>query len=87
MALSDKHVKDICMLGCNDKQCRFLDTSDNYNSYTFQCLKKTSFKDEINKSTNTFIKDNNNKKVVGVPLGDNCKGYLPLSTLVQGYDC
>ncbi len=92
MALSDNHVNDVCMFGCGNNQCRFLDTSDMYNSNTFQCLKKSSAKAEINKSYQQFIKECKNRgvdphSVNGAVLGDNCKGYLQLSTLVQGYDC
>lgn len=60
-------VKNLCMLNCGSKQCRYLSKIENENK--FVCLKKTKNKIIIDSA----LKDTKNKEK-RYPIGDNCCG-------------
>lgn len=86
--LSLKQVSDICLSYKGISQCRFLAEDDQRQYY---CVKKTAQEKEINDEVNAFIKSQKENgvdyKQSGVPLGNNCQGYLFLKYKKQGYDC
>ena len=80
MPLSLAQVYDICLATDPDgKCCRYLSQDGDGNDY--HCLKKSSFKKEIDQE----IKENIFKGMK-VPKGDNCEGYPIFNRLVVGYD-
>jgi len=88
MALTQLQVRNVCLYGQNG-QCRFLD-QDMMDYTKFICRKKSHEKKIINEEVDAFLKEckekNINPNTTGEPIGDNCKGYLPLQVLPQGYD-
>lgn len=71
------------------RRCRYL-AEDDFVLGKNQCMKLTSQKsvidDEITSLISISIKKNIDPKSENIPIGDNCKGYLPLKHVVQGYD-
>jgi hypothetical protein len=88
--LSQKHLKDVCLVNDNTYQkCRYLTHDDN--DYTkHYCAKKSSRKKEMDVEINDFIRDSMRRgkdpKKDNIPLGDNCQGYPVLRYIEQGYD-
>lgn len=92
MVLSQKQLKDVCMLwGGDSRTCRYL-RDDDANYGTYYCYKlRPAEKKKIDLKVREFIRDCKNQKkdphTAGVPLGDNCSGYPVLKVIQQGYDC
>jgi hypothetical protein len=87
MALTLKQINDICMIGTDATQCRYLADDDG----KYFCLKLISGqKAEIDKEIKEFIKKHKDRGVdpnsMGLPLGNNCGGYRFLTAKMQGYD-
>lgn len=91
MAISKKHLNDVCFLNGGYLKCRYLDQDyDENNNVISFCKKLTPEKNIIDEYVKNYLNDaaNNNfdPKSKGLPLGDNCKGYIPLKKKLQGYD-
>jgi len=89
MVLSRKQVEDVCLVYGGSKQCRYVDEDpDDYSK--MYCKKLTPEKKLIDEEIDEYIKDCKNKGVdaysQGVPLGNNCDGFILLKELEQGYD-
>lgn len=87
--LTLKQIQDVCLLSSGGDQCRFLAEDDSNGK--FYCLKKDSQKrSAIDVEVKEFIKKHNDRGVdphqMGVPLGDNCSGYIFLKYVPQGYN-
>lgn len=90
MALSLKQVQDICLVGSGADQCRYLAEDSSFNGKFF-CLKQVAQqKPKIDAEVAEFIKKHNARGVdphqMGLPLGNNCAGYIFLKHKLQGYD-
>lgn len=87
--LSDAQLQNVCLLYGGAKQCRFVE-QDDYDWNKHYCKKKTPDKKDINKMAAEFVKEKKAQGIdprsLGEPLGDNCLGFLPLTSLLQGYD-
>jgi len=88
--LSLKQVEDFCLYGKGSKECRYLEEDDAIPG-RFYCLKKIVNKRQlIDKEVAEFIKDHKGRGInpssIGIPLGDNCSGYVYLKHKLQGYD-
>ena len=93
MALTDKHAQDICCCYNGAKCCRYLSTEFTQTTlgYRHLCLKLVSSeKTRIDKEMDEFLKqckkNGQDPKMMGRPLGDNCKGYIYLKYKKQGYN-
>jgi hypothetical protein len=92
MALSQNHVTDICLFGCGNQECRYLDgeADQKTGNMTFICKKKSlerkMIDEEVAEQEADCKKNNINPLSIDAPMGDNCSGYLPMKTLLQGYD-
>lgn len=91
MALTKKHLNDVCCINGGHLQCRYLDGDFDDNGYVINiCRKLSPDKKIIDAEVVDFLNDS--KKTgqdpakQGVPLGDNCQGYVVLKTKPQGYD-
>lgn len=86
--LSLKQVQAICMVGQAEEQCRYLAADDTNSKY--YCVKKTAFKNQINNEIDLFVEKmkevNIDPESKGIPLGDNCSGYIFLKHKMQGID-
>ena len=91
MALTQKQLKDVCMIWGGSSQCRYLDEDlDDDGNIVHVCKKKSSYKDIID---DEFVEWLSEQKKNGqdpyksqAPMGDNCSGYVILKTKPQGYD-
>ncbi len=91
MALTPKQVKDVCFIQGRHKTCRYLDEEDDGTGKIVDiCRKLSGHKSIIDKEVDEFLDElaqkNLDPKSQGIPIGDNCQGYLPLVALPQGYD-
>jgi len=91
MALTQKHLKDVCYIWGGDQQCRYLDEDmDDKGNIVYVCKKKSPDAKIIDIELADWLKDVKKKgqdpRKQGVPLGDGCSGYLKLTTKQQGYD-
>jgi hypothetical protein len=91
MTLSQKHLKEVCMLNCGSKTCRYL-YNDDLDSSKWYCNKLRPIeKAKIDISIEQFMfnckKRKINPKSSGRSLSDNCDGFLVLKNIKQGYDC
>jgi hypothetical protein len=92
MALSKKYVKDICLQGQGSDACRFLHDEPDPQSYKVKyiCTKCSLDRKIIDEEVTEHMQECHQKGIdpfkESLPLGDNCKGYLPLMDLEQGYD-
>lgn len=91
--LSQKQLKDVCLLGAGCDECRYIDgesDDDDTGKFRYVCKKQSierkPIDEEIKEYTEECLKNNKDPKQAGYPLGDNCKGFLPLKDLLQGYD-
>lgn len=90
MTLSKNHVKNVCLLNCGSKTCRYL-YNDEFDSSKYHCLKLRPIeKNKIDESIENFISTCKirklNPKTTNKPLGNNCEGLLLLRNTKQGYD-
>lgn len=87
--LSKKHLEDYCLPYSGHLRCRFL-AEDEHDWSKFYCIKKSKKRAEINAEVVELIKEMKQKglspETQGVPLGDNCDGFILLRHLEQGYD-
>ena len=91
MAITKKHLKDVCCIGDGNIQCRYLDEDLNDNGQVVYLCKKLSpdkniIDLELLDFFNTMKKSGQDPYNQNVPLGDNCSGYIVLKTKPQGYD-
>ena len=86
--LTQNQINNVCLFG-QDGQCRYLD-QDILDFSKFICKKKSHEKKIIDEEVEEFLKECKDKKInpttAGQPIGDNCRGYLPLQVMPQGYD-
>ncbi len=88
--LSKKHLNNVCMLGRQHKECRYLESDDfDYNKY--YCQKhRPNEKKKIDIKLNAFVAECKRKGLdlakQSKPLGDNCSGYALLKHKLQGID-
>lgn len=90
MPLSKNQVEDVCLLGQGVSQCRYL-AEDDVNANEFYCLKKSKNKKEkIDVEVSLLVKDLKRKGLDvnshNIPIGNNCRGYIILKHIEQGYD-
>ena len=88
MALSNNHVKDVCLLKQKSYQCRYLRFDD---MSGYQCQKLIpEQKDKEDSKVRLHIIECRDKKEdprdSSLPMGNNCQGYPKFLTLIQGYD-
>lgn len=86
MSLSQKHLKDICLIGSMDrsKTCRYL-KQDELDDSKWYCQKlQPSERVKIDVTVEAFMR--RTSPIAFIPVGDNCEGYPVLRNLVQGYD-
>lgn len=88
--LSLKQLSDVCLYNTDDSdRCRYL-ARDDTDTTKWYCVKKSSKKSTIDDEVADFLKNMEKKgldpRKQGVPLGDNCDGYLILKHVSQGYD-
>ena len=91
MALTQKQLKDVCMMWGGHQQCRYLDEDqDDQGNIVHICKKLSPFKTIIDDEVDMFYKDmaknGQDPKSQGLPIADNCKGYVVLKSKPQGYD-
>ena len=92
MSLTDKHLNDVCLLHQSHKQCRYLDNVEGESGWfsSYICKKKTPKKKIIDKEVEIFFDEMAEKGLdpnsQGLPLGNNCDGYLNFKAKMQGYD-
>lgn len=71
-----------------EQQCRYLDGQGYLGKTVYICRKLSPFKtmidEEVDEYKNKTFKSSPSHG--GVPLGDNCSGYLVLLSKPQGYD-
>jgi len=91
MALTQNQAQHVCMMYSGHQQCRYLDEDlDDNGNIVYVCKKLSSDKNIVDMEVDEFLDDM--KKTgqdpisQGVPLGDNCNGYIKLTTKAQGYD-
>lgn len=92
MPISPKHLADVCMLGLGHKECRYLNSElDSSGNVQYFCEKKSIERQNIDIEVDEHIKDSLANGIdpnkAELPLGNNCKGFLPFKDLLQGYDC
>jgi len=91
MALTKKQLRDVCLMWSGTTQCRYLDEDDDGCGNTVDICKKLSpLKDTIDEEVDLFLadmqKNGQDPTKQGVPIGDNCKGYVVFKAKAQGYD-
>jgi len=91
MALSRKQLKDVCLLWGGHQQCMYLDEdADDQGQVCNVCKKLSVYKKIIDEEVHEFLvemkKNGQDPLAQGVPLGDNCQGYIVLKSREQGYD-
>jgi hypothetical protein len=91
MALTQKHVKDVCLVNGGHLGCRYLDEDlDDNGNAVWICRKLTSDRDIIDLEVEEFLDhmklNGQDPAKSGQPMGDNCKGYIKLNHKKQGYD-
>jgi hypothetical protein len=91
MALTQKQLKDVCFVWGGSQQCRYLDEDqDAQGNVVHVCKKLSIYKGIIDDEVNEFFRDvkknGQDPFAQGVPLGDNCQGYIALKAKPQGYD-
>ena len=91
MALTQNQVQHVCMLYGGTQQCRYVDEDlDDDGNIVYVCKKLSPEKAIVDLEVSEFLDDmkkhGQDPVKQGVPLGDNCKGYIKLITKKQGYD-
>ena len=91
MALTQLQVQHVCLLYGGHLQCRYVDEDmDDDGNIIYVCKKMSVEKAAIDNEVDEFLaemkKNGQDPTKQGAPLGDNCKGYLKLTTKQQGYD-
>jgi hypothetical protein len=87
--LSKKQLEDYCLPYSGHLRCRFLAEDEQDWAKCF-CLKKTKRRVDIDSETDDYVKELHKKGITpesqGVPIGDNCEGFIFLRHLEQGFD-
>lgn len=88
MSLSPNQLAHVCLKGGGEGECRYLSEGDDGNFY---CLKLVAMRrKKIDEAVTWFEKTRTDHGLdpadEAVPQGDNCKGYLLLLDVLQGYD-
>ena len=87
MPLTLKQITDVCRDGDGADQCRYLAEDD---QGKFYCIKHTAKRSPIDVEVADFKKKQKSHgqdpAALGIPLGDNCKGYTFFRYKTQGYD-
>jgi len=86
--LSKKHLERHCLPYGGHLRCRYL-AEDDYDYSKFYCLKKSYKKADIDLEVDAVLKLRDKGKdpeKQGIPIGNNCAGYLTLKNVLQGYD-
>lgn len=91
MALTHKQLKDVCLMWGGHQQCRYLDEDQDDNGNIVQvCKKLSAYKDIIDDEVDEFFKEmkknGQDPAAQGLPIADNCQGYVVLKSKAQGYD-
>ena len=91
MALTQNQVQHVCMLYGATQQCRYVDEDlDDDGNIVYVCKKLSPEKAIVDLEVSEFLDDmkkhGQDTAKQGVPLGDNCQGYIKLITKKQGYD-
>lgn len=91
MALTQKQIKDVCFISGGPDQCRYLDEDvDDSGNPIYVCKKRSPDKKIIDEELIDFFnemkKNGQDPAKQGVPLSDNCGGFVVLKTKKQGYD-
>lgn len=92
MALSQAQLTDVCMYGMGSDECKYLDGEHDpvTGDMKFICKKKSlerkAIDEEVQEHMDDCKKQGMNPRSQGVPMGDNCQGFLPMKDLLQGYD-
>lgn len=91
MSLTLKQLQDVCLLYGGSDQCRYLDEDvDDKGQVVSVCRKLSPQKKVIDEEIVDFLaemkKNGQDPDKQGVPLGNNCQGYIVLKTKPQGYD-
>lgn len=91
MALTKRHVADVCCLNGGHRQCRYLDEdTDDNGAVVHLCKKLSPDRKIIDEELADFYKEAKkgglDPTLQGAPLGDGCGGYIVLKTKLQGYD-
>ena len=92
MALTQNQLQHVCMINNGSQQCRYVDEDMDDDGNIIYVCKKLSPPDrqiidnEVDDFMNGLKATNQDPYKQGVPLGDNCKGYIKLVTKPQGYD-
>ena len=92
MALTQKHIIDICMINSPSACCRYLDEDqDETGKIVHLCKKKMInekkiIDEEIQEFLDKCAEDGIDPKSKRIALGDNCQGYFKFIKKMQGYD-
>lgn len=91
MALTQKQIKDVCFISGGPDQCRYLDEDvDDNGNPIYVCKKRSPDKKIIDEELIDFFNEmkrsGQDPAKQGVPLSDNCGGFVVLKTKQQGYD-
>lgn len=91
MALSQKQLTDVCLLHQIPQQCAYLEDSIENGRAVHWCQKlsppnRKIIDEELEEFFDDCKKSGRDPSKEGQALGDNCPGYLPLKTKLQGYD-
>jgi hypothetical protein len=91
MSITKKHLNDVCYIQGAHLCCRYLDEdTDDKGNVVHVCKKlspdKSIIDSEVIDFVNSMNKSGHDPLNQGVPMGDNCPGYIVLKTKPQGYD-
>lgn len=91
MALTKKQLNDVCYVAGGHLECRYLDEDiDDKGNIIHVCKKLSPDKKIIDEELLDFYKDmqknGQDPSKQGVPLADNCQGFVVLKIKQQGYD-
>lgn len=89
MMLSKEHLNCYCLPYGGPLRCKYLAEDDNYIG-RFYCLKKSVKKKVVDAELNEILKTLKGKgkdpSKQGIPLGNNCPGFILLKNKEQGLD-
>lgn len=95
MALTENQIKDVCNVYGGSDRCKYMDEElvEDKNgdlNIIYICRKLSPEKKSIDKRLSNQLTDcainGTNPKDEGIPMGDNCNGYVALHHIPQGYD-
>jgi hypothetical protein len=89
MALTQKHIEDVCLVYGGHKSCRYLIYDQESGKYMCSKLVK-QLKEDVDTRIDEYLaklkKNGQDPSVMGRAIGDNCQGYIFLKYKKQGYD-